>query len=180
MYKESFEKTNTPDGLYGLLQVIQSDPCWGTMWQVEDRFADDARQAAIRIRRAILLDNPHLKIESVGQKTIPEIMDWCTSCKQVISQGEPTPTNTDNGNPATDEPPIKVEGRWSCESFTLLRKVDSDATRKGIPADDRQYHNAKDWLSRHRKRPDIAETLSHKNGLIKTILPPGQMFSEKS
>jgi hypothetical protein len=77
-------------------------------------------------------------------------------------------------------PPIEIKSRWKVKggSFELLREIDSDIKRQGIPYDSITFRDLRDFLKRRCKRPDIAELLYHEDGRIKTKMPYRAMFIE--
>ncbi|TKJ38954.1 MAG: hypothetical protein CEE38_04460 [Planctomycetes bacterium B3_Pla] len=77
--------------------------------------------------------------------------------------------------------PIKLEGRWNITGGSLekLRRIDSNPTQDGIRGTKKEKNRLKDYLTRRRKRPDIAKTLYWENGRIKTKMACGWMFSQE-
>jgi hypothetical protein len=104
-------------------------------------------------------------------------LDIAERPEQSQKNGEkPTASSDDKTG---DVKPIKDENLWRCKSFNLLRQIDCDEKREGIRGDKKIMKMLKEWLNRHRKRPDIAKTLELKDGRIKTTLPYMSIFSEQ-
>ncbi|HUW21022.1 MAG TPA: hypothetical protein VMW16_17115 [Sedimentisphaerales bacterium] len=77
--------------------------------------------------------------------------------------------------------PIKVEGLWNVKNGSLvkLRTIDSNPNGTGIKGNKKERNNLKYYLRKHRKRPDIADTLYWEDGCIKTKLAHNKMFSQE-
>ena len=76
-------------------------------------------------------------------------------------------------------PPIDTDGLWNSKYLKSLREIDSNAKRDGIAGDKNTLKRLKEYLTRRRERGDIAETLTHKDGRIKTSMPHRSMFKQK-
>ena len=76
-------------------------------------------------------------------------------------------------------PPINTADLWSCPSLDKLREIDSNAKSDGIAGDKITLKKLKDYLTRRRKRKDIAETLYHEDGRVKTKMAHRSMFKQK-
>jgi len=76
-------------------------------------------------------------------------------------------------------PPIDTKNLWSCPNLDKLREIDSDAKRNGIAGDTKTLKRLKEYLTRRRKRKDIADTLYAEDGRIKTTMPCRSMFKQK-
>ncbi|MBN2182095.1 MAG: hypothetical protein JW715_09275 [Sedimentisphaerales bacterium] len=74
--------------------------------------------------------------------------------------------------------PIEAEGLWVSKYLSYLKKIDSTVRRDGIPGDKKTLKRLKEYLTRRRKRPDIAGTLYYEEGKIKTKMPYRSMFKE--
>jgi len=107
----------------------------------------------------------------------------------LVKWREADESQTDSGGGArTNEkeklakiPPIKVKGLWNVKRGSLekLRQIDSNPNRSGIPGTKKEKSRLKQYLSKHRKRPDVADTLYWDEGRIKTKMAPGRMFSQE-
>lgn len=76
-------------------------------------------------------------------------------------------------------PPINTAGLWSGSSLGKLREIDSNAKRNGIAGNTKTLKRLKEYLTRRRKRKDIAETLYHEDGRVKTKMAHRSIFKQK-
>lgn len=77
-------------------------------------------------------------------------------------------------------PPINTKRLWSCPNLDKLREIDSNPNEDGIAGDKKEFKRLKEYTAqRGPKRKDIAETLYHEDGRIKTTMAHRSMFKQK-
>ena len=91
-------------------------------------------------------------------------------------KGDDMELSSEHEKGADVPPPIDTEGLWNTKSLKKLREIDSRANRNGIAGDKETLKRLKEYLTRHRKRKDIANTLYHVDGQVKTKMPYRSMF----
>lgn len=82
MYEEYIANAKTPKELYDIIKEALD----GGVDLFDYYYRLIIRQAAIKIRRAILTENPSLDIPPVGSGYPLETMDWCTTVEKVVSE----------------------------------------------------------------------------------------------
>jgi hypothetical protein len=80
--------------------------------------------------------------------------------------------------PNGDIPRLKVSALWNCLRLQELRKIDAESKRRGIQGDRTKLKRLKEYLTKRRKRQDIADTLYLEGDKIKTRMACCTMFMD--